>query len=303
MAKRKSNSKKSIFIILLLLIVVGVGIAYQKGLFNIDKIKSVFNKKEVSVSEDLEVHFIDVGQGDCSLIVSGDTAILIDTGEKENGETICEYIEKLGIPDIDCMLLTHPHSDHMGAASYVIDNMEIKQIIIPKVTDDMTPTTKFYEKFLKSVQQKGLKITVAQPGLTVPVGEGELEILSPVKDYSDLNNYSAAAELTYGGEKFLFTGDIEKKAEKDIIKEGGFEDIDVLKVAHHGSNSSSCKDFLEIVKPEYAVIMCDGVSYNHPHEEAVERITEYTDKIYRTDMDGNVVFRVDKEGLSVETQK
>lgn len=303
MAKRKSNSKKSIFIILLLLIVAGVGIAYQKGFLNTDKIKSVLGKKEVSVSGELEVHFIDVGQGDCSLILSGDTAILIDTGEKENGEKVCEYINNLGIPDIDCFLLTHPHSDHMGAASYIIDNMDVKQVIIPKVSDDLTPTTKFYEKFLKSVQNKSLTLTQAKPGIKVEVGEGEFEILSPVKDYNDLNNYSAAAELTYGNEKFLFTGDIEKKAENDIIKEGGFEDIDVLKVAHHGSNSSSSKDFLKIVKPEYAVIMCDGVSYNHPHDESVERITEYTDKIYRTDMDGNVVFRVDKEGLSVETEK
>lgn len=303
MAKRKNNIKKSIFIILLILIAVGIGFAYKNGFLNINKIKSVFNKSEVSVSGELEVHFIDVGQGDCSLIVSGDTAILIDTGEKENGEKVCEYIKNLGIPDIDCFLLTHPHSDHMGAASYIIDNMDVKQIIIPKVSDDMTPTTKFYERFLKSVQNKNLTLTQAKPGITIEVGEGELEIISPVKDYNDLNNYSAAAELTYGNEKFLFTGDIEKKAEKDIIKEGGFEDIDVLKVAHHGSNSSSCKDFLKIAKPEYAVIMCDGVSYNHPHDEAVERIKEYTDKIYRTDMDGNVVFRVDKEGLSVETQK
>ena len=303
MAKRKNNKKGWLSVTVACIIVAGAYAVEHFKLYEADTWKGFFGSRNTVVEEELSVHFIDVGQGDCSLIVSGDTAILIDTGEKENGEKVCEYIENLGVPDIDSFLLTHPHSDHMGAASYIIDNMDVKEVIIPRVSDDMTPATKFYEKFLKSVRNKNLTLTEAKPGLKIDVGEGELEIISPVKDYEDLNNYSAASILTYGNEKFLFTGDIEKKAEKDIIKNGGFEDVDVLKVAHHGSNSSSCKDFLEIALPEYAVIMCDGVSYNHPHAEAIERITKYTDKIYRTDMDGNVVFRVNREGLSVETQK
>lgn len=121
------------------------------------------------------------GQGDCCLILSEDTAILIDTGEKENGEIICSYLEKHNVDNIDCLILTHPHSDHMGAASYVIDNMDVEQIIIPKVTDDMIPTTKVYENFLKSVKNKNLKLTAAKPGMTIDAGEGELEIISPVK--------------------------------------------------------------------------------------------------------------------------
>ncbi len=300
MAKRKSNDNKKspVVVIITALLVAGLYIANENNIF-----EDIFNSENVSVIDELEVHFIDVGQGDCSLIVTGDTAVLIDTGESENGEKICEYLGNNGISDIDCFLLTHPHSDHMGAASYIIDNVEVNQVIIPKVSDDMTPTTKFYQKFLNSIKKQNLKLTEAKPGLIVGVGEGELEIISPVKDYDDLNNYSAASILTYGGEKFLFTGDIEKKAENDIIKNNGFEDIDVLKVAHHGSNSSSCEEFLEIAKPEYAVIMCDGVSYNHPHDEAVDRITEYTDKIYRTDIDGHVVFTINDNGISVDTQK
>ncbi len=303
MAKGKSKGKSPVIIILIFLVMVGLYIANENNLLEIKTWKEMLGGNGKAVSGELEVHFIDVGQGDCSLIKCGDTAVLIDTGESENGEIICNYLKDNDVEDIDCMLLTHPHSDHMGAASYVIDNSDVKSVIIPKVSDDMTPTTKFYEKFLKSVQKKNLKITAAEPGAIFDVGEGELEIISPVQDYDDLNNYSAAAILTYGSEKFLFTGDIEKKAEKHIIKNGGFEDIDVLKVAHHGSNSSSCDDFLEIVKPEYAVIMCDGVSYNHPHEEAVERISYYTDEIYRTDMDGNIIFKVSEGELSVDTEK
>lgn len=304
MAERKSKGKNSGLKagILALLVAGGAYVANRYGLFESKTWQNLFGGFS-EVSGDAEVHFIDVGQGDCSLIVSDDTAVLIDTGESENGEKICEYLENHNITDIDCFLLTHPHSDHMGAASYIIDNVDVEQVIIPKVTDDMTPTTKFYEKFLKSVEQKNLKITAAKPGLTVEIGEGELEIISPVQDYSDLNNYSAASIFTYGDSSFMFTGDIEKKAEKHILKAGYLEDIDVLKVAHHGSNTSSCNDFLEAVKPDYAVIQCDGVSYNHPHEEAVERILEYTDEIYRNDMDGTVVFNVTGDGLSVQTEK
>lgn len=302
MAKEKGKGKSPVIIILIFLIMAGLYIANENNLLELKTWKEMLDGGK-AVSGELEVHFIDVGQGDCSLIKCGDTAVLIDTGESENGEKICGYLKENDVDDIDCMVLTHPHSDHMGAASYVIDNADVKKVIIPKVTDDMTPTTKFYEKFLKSVQKKDLKITAAKPGVTFDVGEGELEIISPVQDYEDMNNYSAAAVLTYGSEKFLFTGDIEKMAEKHIIKNGGFEDIDVLKVAHHGSNSSSCEEFLEIVKPEYAVIMCDGVSYNHPHKEAIERISDYTDEIYRTDMDGNIVFKVSEGELSVDTEK
>ena len=306
MAKRKNKNNKNhgvLAVVIVALISIGIYAANRFDLLNEKTWQSFFDSETSSAESDLEVHFIDVGQGDCSRILSEDKAILIDTGEKENGELICNYLAEHNVSDIDCFLLTHPHSDHMGAASYIIDNMEVKQIIIPKVSDDMTPTTKFYEKFLKSVQAKGLKITAAKPGLKVDAGDGELEIISPVKDYKDLNNYSAAAILTHGSDKFLFTGDIEKKAEKDILNEGYLEDIDVLKVAHHGSSSSSSRDFLEVVLPDYAVIMCDGHSYGHPHEETMEMLTEYTDKIYRTDMDGTVVMKSSEQGITVTTEK
>lgn len=302
MAKEKNKKGGLAVAILAVLVAAGTYAANHYKLFE-SKTWDKFFEKHNKVNGDAQVHFIDVGQGDCSLIVSDDTAVLIDTGESENGEKILEYLNSHDISDIDCFLLTHPHSDHMGAASYIIDNINVEQVIIPKVSDDLTPTTKFYEKFLKSVQAKDLKITAAEPGITIDVGEGELEIISPVQDYSDLNNYSAASIFTYGDTSFMFTGDIEKKAEKHILKAGYLEDIDILKVAHHGSNSSSCNDFLEVTKPDYAVIQCDGVSYNHPHEDAINRILEWTDKIYRTDMDGTVVFDVTDDGYSVGTEK
>lgn len=305
MAGRKNKTNHWLFaIVIAALVAAAVYGANCFDLFEKETWESIAEEDPVSIVEStLEVHYIDVGQGDCSLILSEDEAVLIDTGEKANGELICEYLAEHNVDDIDCLLLTHPHSDHMGAASYIIDNMDVKQIVIPKVTDDMTPTTKFYENFLKSVQAKGLKMTAASPGLSIKIGDSELKIISPVKDYKDLNNYSAASILTHGDDKFMFTGDIEEKAEKDILNEGYLEDIDVLKVAHHGSSSSSCNEFLEAVLPEYAVIMCDGHSYGHPHEETIESLTKYTDKIYRTDIDGTIVMRSDENGITVTTEK
>lgn len=304
---RRKGNKKSGFIAKLVtaaaVIAAGVIAADYFDIFTFEEWKEFFViQKETTAEGELEVHYINVGQGDCSLILSDDTAILIDTGEKENGEIICSYLEQHNVDNIDCMILTHPHSDHMGAASYVIEKTEVDKIVIPQVSEDMVPTTKFYESFLESVQEKGLKLTAAKPGLKIDAGDGELEIISPVNDYDDLNNYSAAAILTHGSDKFLFTGDIEKKAEKDIIETGALEKVDVLKVAHHGSNTSSCKEFLDIVNPEYAVIECGDNSYNHPHEETVERLSEYTDKIYRTDIDGTVVITSDDSGIKVETE-
>lgn len=146
MAKGKNKKSGLAVAILAVLVATGTYAANHYGLFE-SKTWDKFFEKHNEVNGNAQVHFIDVGQGDCSLIVSDDTAVLIDTGESENGEKILEYLDNHDIPDIDCFLLTHPHSDHMGAASYIIDNIDVKQVIIPKVADDMTPTTKFYENF------------------------------------------------------------------------------------------------------------------------------------------------------------
>ncbi len=308
-SRKKKGSAKAKLLLTLLAAAAAAAVLFVSKSGVIDKkfFDDLFGgstQKEMNTAEgELEVTFIDVGQGDSSLILSEDKAVLIDTGEKENGEKICRLLGEKGISSLDCMLLTHPHSDHMGAAAYIIKNFDIKKVIMPKVKDDLVPTTKTYEKFLKAVSEKGLKITAAAPGMEIDAGDGVLKIISPVNDYDDLNNYSAAAVLTHGQDSFLFTGDIEKEAETDIMESGAFLDIDVLKVAHHGSKSSSSKDFLEAVSPEYAVIMCDGESYGHPHKDTVERLKNYTDDIYRTDLDGTVTFTSDKNGLKAETEK
>ena len=305
-SRKKKSSIKSLVLTAAIAAAASVLVfmAAKAGLIDIDILSKMFGNDTISSADgELEVMFIDVGQGDCSLITSEDRAILIDTGEKENGEMICGLLQSKGIDKLDCMILTHPHSDHIGAAAYIINNFDVEQVIAPKVKDSIVPTTKTYEKLLKAISNKDLKLTAAKPGMEIDAGDGTLKIISPVNDYDDLNNYSAAAVLTHGQDSFLFTGDIEKEAESDILESGAFVDIDVLKVAHHGSSTSSSKKFLEAAAPDYAVIMCDGISYGHPHKETLDALEKYTDKIYRTDTDGSITFTSDKEGLAVKTEK
>lgn len=302
MAKRK-NKKLGRLIIPILAVITAAGLYALSHFGVLDKLLG--SDSYAPAKGELDIHFIDVGQGDCSLIVSGDKAILIDCGEKENGEKICRYLDSHNIPDIDIFLMTHPHADHIGAASYIIDNFDVKRIIAPKIPDDLVPTSKVYRKMLKSVQDKNLKLTQAKPGDEYDAGGGAvLKIISPVSDdYDELNDFSAAAVLRHGEHRFMFTGDLEKRSEKDVLDAGYLTPVDVLKVAHHGSSGSSSKDFLKAVQPKEAVIMCDGKSYGHPSQKALDRISEYTDKIYRTDLNGTIVVKSFPDRIETETEK
>lgn len=302
--KRKKAIKSSSIAASVAAVAVGIITAHFLDIFTISDWKQLFGRKNALAEGEVQVHFIDVGQGDCSLIVSGDDTLLIDTGEKENSDKICQYLKDMGVDSLDYMLLTHPHSDHMGGASEIIRSIEVENVILPRVTDDMTPTAKFYENFLDVIEEKGMKMTAAEAGAKYEIGNFSLELISPVKDYDDLNNYSVSAVLSHGDNTFLFTGDVEKKAEKDILENNGFSDIDVYKAAHHGSSTSNCKDMLDVITPEYVVISCGkDNSYGHPHDEIVKRFEKYADEIYRTDLNGTIVFTSSEDGFKVETEE
>ncbi len=253
---------------------------------------------------EVSVHCIDVGQGDSILIKSGDKTVLIDGGEKNCSEIVSLYLRQQGITKIDYLIATHPHSDHIGGLSDIVSEYEIENIIMPKIAQESVPTSALYTELLEEIKKKGLKITAAVPGNSYDLGISSLKILGPCKEYSDLNDYSVVTELTHGKNTFLFMGDAEKASENDIIKMGYAEDIDVLKVGHHGSSSSSGKKFLDIVKPEYAVISCGaGNKYNHPNESTMERLAGYTSEIYRTDLQGNVLFESDGDKIKCDFSK
>lgn len=247
------------------------------------------------------VHFIDVGQGDCELIVASDgTTMLIDAGEKEYGAVVLNYLEELGITKLDYVVATHPHSDHMGGLSAVVSSdLEIGKIYMPKIADDYVPTTKTYENFLQAVANKNMRIS---KGETTQFALGDGTVYMYVTDYDsdNLNNYSIVIKYTFGDCSFLFTGDIEAQIEKYYVSNNVDVDCDVLKVCHHGSSTSSTTDFLDAVSPDYCVIECGDNSYNHPNSDIVKRLLLYTEEIYRTDVQGTVVFTTD--GVTLERE-
>lgn len=239
-------------------------------------------------------HFLDVGQGDSAFIeLPNGECMLIDASERECADAIIQSIEGYGYSKLDYVVATHPHADHIGGMSDVIEHFDIGEIYMPKASSN----SKTFENLLTTISDKGLEINTAKAGKSIYSGSDlKIDILSPVYEkYDDLNNYSAVVKITYGVNSFLFTGDAEELAERQML-ENSYDklDCDVLKVAHHGSNSSSSYSFLEAVTPEYAVISCGkGNSYGHPHDEPLLRLSDIGAKVYETDIDGSVTITCD----------
>lgn len=246
----------------------------------------------------LNVHILDVGQGDSIFIeLPDEKTMLIDAGENYHGEGIINYIGDFGYSKIDYLVATHPHADHIGSMGYIVRNMDIGSVYMPKAAAN----TKTYENLLESISKKGLKVTSAKVELTIAEGSDyTVKVVAPSTiDKDNLNNSSAVIKLTYKDNTFLFTGDAEKKELETIT-----DDIsaDVLKVGHHGSNTSTTEELLEAVNPTYAAISVGKVNdYGHPHKETLKLLEEFNCKVYRTDKDKTVVFSSNGKTISVKS--
>jgi competence protein ComEC len=243
----------------------------------------------------LEVHFIDVGQGDSILIKAPRKNILIDGGGRCN--TVLNYLSNQGIKSLDYVIGTHPHADHIGGLINVMQSMPVGAIIDPAVAH----TTKTFEDYLTIIDQKGILFTEGRAGMIWDLGGGaKMQLLHPTSpSKSDLNNASIVVRLTFGEVSFLFTGDAESAAEKQILSRGYELNSTILKVGHHGSETSTSQAFLTAVKPEAAIIMCCKTnSYGHPHQETLAKLSASNVNIYRTDLNGNIVVVTDGQTYS-----
>lgn len=243
----------------------------------------------------LRVDFLNVGQADCALLSTKGHYMVIDGGNNGDADTILSYLEGQGVEKLDAVVGTHPHEDHIGSLDAIINHFDVDAVYMPKIMH----TSKTFEDVLDVVANKGLKIKSPDPGDTIDFNGLEIEVLGPQREYKDFNNNSIVLKVNAGETAFLFTGDAEETAEKDILQADYDLQADVLKVGHHGSSTSSSQAFLQAVKPKYAVISVGvGNSYHHPEEEALQRLQSIGAEIYRTDLQGNIVCTTDGKNIA-----
>ena len=311
MARRKAKRRKYtrnrvLFSAVLFVFIVAVAlILYMTGALDGILDGDGGDRAPTVVSGEMQMHFLDIGQGDCILVMSEGETMLVDTGDRDDNynQKIIDYLNHYEITTIDYLILTHPDADHIGGAPDVINTFDVEKCIMPDYEKD----TKIFEDTLSALEERNVEVIEAVSGNTFSVGEAECEILAPLKNtYTDVNDASVVIFLQFGERSVLLTGDAEAESEADMVAEysAGKLKADVLKSGHHGSRTSSGEAFLDKVDPKYVVISC-GVDnkYDHPHEETLEKYEERKIKIYRTDRDGTVILKTDGKTITFTVEK
>lgn len=249
----------------------------------------------------LKVHFIDVGQADAALLISGDSAMLIDGGNVGDSSRIYSYLDRLGISHLDYIVGTHAHEDHMGGLSGALQKATVGVIYAPRTEND----AKFYQSFKNKVASAGKSIIHPDSGTSFNLGSCSVELYCPTyENEDDLNNTSIITKVVCGDTSFLFTGDAEYSEEHDILSQGYDLSATVLKAGHHGSDTSSSYQFLREVMPEYVVISVGkGNQYGHPDEDALSRFRDAGAKVYRTDLQGDIIVESNGKDITVTTAR
>lgn len=243
--------------------------------------------------EGLTVHFLDVGQADCALLECDGKYMIVDGGNVEDGQKIISYLQQQRVEELEAVVCSHAHEDHVGGLPAVLAVYPTKAVYAPT----RTYSSKVFDDFLYYTDQQRLEVTIPEPGDTFFLGETRITVLGPTKSYADPNDTSIILRVDYGETSFLFTGDMETGAENDMLDywEGKRDwQVDVLKVGHHGSDTSTGYRFLHELSPTYGVISVgEGNSYGHPHDEPMSRLQDAGVILFRTDELGTVIATTD----------
>ncbi len=256
-------------------------------------ISEVNENPEETTSEIMKVHFIDVGQGDSTLIEYQNEYMLIDAGPDSTGTRLQKYLYDNNVSKIKYLILTHPDADHIGGADVVVTKFDIEKIYMSSYIADSDD----YMHLIEAIGSKGYSWEIPRKGDVFSLGDVDITVIQS-KEYADSNNSSICLRVEYGEESFLFTGDIEEEAENDIIMSGVNLESDVYQVGHHGSYTSSSQQFLNAMNPLYAVISCGKENvYNHPHQETNDKLREMNVFMFRTDLQGTIIALTDGNGI------
>ncbi|MBE6587736.1 MAG: MBL fold metallo-hydrolase [Ruminococcaceae bacterium] len=241
-----------------------------------------------SISGDCEFHFVDVGQGDCAMIISEEAVVVIDAGPQDHAESTEKYIKSY-TDTIDYLILTHPHEDHIGGADELFESIKVKNVLL---SDAYTDTVTF-TKLLDVIDKSGANVIEAKAGDSYNAGDIKFTVLAPLSEFTDLNDYSVVTKVEYGSTSAIITGDVEHNNERLMAEEYTYFGLhaNIYQVAHHGSSTSNHEDFIDAVSPDFAVIQCgEDNSYGHPHFETIDKLEERKIPYYRTDKMGHIVF-------------
>ncbi len=249
---------------------------------------------------ELEVHFVDVGQGDGILVrMPGGGDLVIDGGRRSSG--FADYLARQGVRSLAIVVATNPDADHIGGLVGVLNTLKVEEVWL----SGQPHTTQTYEDFVDAIARSGAKASAVRRGQERTLGEARLTVLHPLEPFfSGRNNNSVVVRLDYGGVSFLFMGDAERAAEESMLGAGLPLQATVLKMGHHGSRTSSTPSFVEAVKPQYAVYQAGrGNPYGHPHPEAVESVRAAGSTVLGTDVNGTIVMYSDGRTIRVRTER
>lgn len=256
---------------------------------------------ETVATGNMRTTFLDVGQGDCTIIQTEECNMVIDTGNNDQGGYVVNYLKENGIIALDYLILTHPDADHIGGADNVLENIDVETVIMPDVVND----TMTYKEVIEDIDKYQTEIVYPNVGDTFTLGDAEFTILCPEQelvDQSDLNGSSVGIKLVHGKNSFVMCGDAEEKSEQAMVKHlGNGLECDVLKCGHHGSSTATCDEFLKAINPTWAVISCGHDNpYGHPHQEVLEKLQDDDVQVYRTDEMGTIIAVSDGENIRWE---
>ena len=246
------------------------------------------------------VYFIDVGQANSALIICDGATMLIDGGNSADSDLIYAFLKNHSIKHLDYIVATHAHADHVGGLSGALNYASVSMALSPVTEYD----SKAFNNFVKYLGNQNIAITIPRHGDKYKLGSADIEILGPINESNEPNNTSIVMRIIYGATAFLFTGDAERPEEQDILDAGYDLSATVLKVGHHGSDTSTTYPFLREVMPKYAVISCGkGNSYGHPHDSLLSRLRDADVAVYRTDVQGTITCTSDGKTVSFTTER